>query len=185
MAKTWVNWITYDNDLIRDSKYSEIWASKDASFAQKILETLKEFFNKISTLVTGYNKNATYLDHFFEKIKKGENKLSPIVQENNSYNFPSLTALQMSSSHAGKEAFILDSTEQTIHYGKIVSIIFKLRDLGIVDSEGEDISDNKIIEDAIDIYSQEILSKYASGTDEYDFSQKLFLFLCYSPCLCW
>lgn len=173
LAKTWVNWETYDNDLIRDSEYSKIWASKDASFVQKILDTLKEFFTKLSNIVTGYNKNATYLDNFFEKIKKGQNKISPILKENNSYNFPSLSALQLSSDTPGRDAFILDSTEQIIHYGKIMSIILQFRELDVVDSEGNAYTDDQIIEEAIYTYNDEILAGYAIGTDEYDFYEEL------------
>lgn len=167
LAKEWVNWITYDNDMIRDSKYRTIWNKQDSTFVDKIIETIKEFFNKLRDLVSGYNKQKDFLEHFFSKIKSGENRVDNVVYEFG-HTLPSQSTITIYPDEKGREPYIFNVLDQQNHYNRILSVALQLKELNLVDDNGFLLEESELIDTAIKEYSNNVLSTYPLRSAEHD-----------------
>jgi len=165
LAKVWVNYATYGEFLINQDSFRNLWKEKDLSIVEKVLESLKILFSRLNDIVKGYNNND-YLQNFFNSIQNGDYvSKSPINVSG--YLYPSYSSLMLTPFENGKQDFILNPIEQTLHYNRILSITNQLFSQKIVKESGEYYTIREIIEDAIDIYNQEFLSKQKESSNEY------------------
>ena len=170
LASEWVSWATYDNALIRQSSLRSIWNKKDASFIDKVIETLSNFFQKLRELVSNIGK-AQHLKHYFNKIKKGEYRLdNPILENDNGYTFPSLSPIILE----GKDGqFILDTLQQQLHYSKIHGIYSQLHEKIMFMEDGKRPTTSYLLDQAIDIYRDNILQKAPKNSEEQAYYEML------------
>lgn len=160
LAKEWVNWSTYDGQVVRESSLKK---KVPKNIYEKVIESLKNFFEKLRRLVGVTKDNNDVMTAYFSKIKKGHFKTkSPVIE--NSYASPSLRAIILQDEDGND--LPLDIVTQEAYTNRIMSIYYQLGDVADSSTEGvQRLSRQGRIDLAIQIFNEEVL---AGSTQEQD-----------------